>query len=46
MRTLLLLFALFIGFHSVAVADSSFFEKTRAEAEQGDAGAQYSLGFV
>jgi TPR repeat protein len=42
MRTLLLLIALLIGFHSVAVADT--FEETRAKAEQGDAEAQHSLG--
>src|SRR2546428_12055209 len=38
MCTLLLLIALFLGFHSVAVADS--FEETRVKAEQGEAWAQ------
>ena len=47
MLTLLLLIALFVGdLHSVAVADSAVFETTRAQAEQGDAQAQTTLGAI
>ena len=47
MLTLLLLIALFVGdLPSVAVADSAMFEKTRAQAEQGDAQAQMALGAI
>jgi len=47
MLTLLLLIALFAGdLPSVAVADSDVFEKTRAQAEQGDAQAQTALGAI
>src|SRR5258705_383003 len=44
MRIFLLLIALFIGFHNVAVADSV--QETRAQAEKGDAAAQYNLGVM